>query len=169
FVDLCETFHLPIVNLVDQPGLAIGLAAERQGTIRKGVRAISAIYQATVPMIEIILRRVFGVGGAGMINGHGLHYRYAWPSGDWGSLPIEGGLQVAYRRKLEESDNPQELIEKLAEKYEGFRSPLSTAHAFGIEEIIDPRDTRPLLCDWIEDAYELIPELLGTSTHSMRP
>lgn len=169
FVDLCQTFHLPIVNFVDQPGLTIGLSAEKDGLIRHGVRAISAIYQATVPMMEIILRRVYGVGGAGMINGHGLHYRYAWPSGDWGSLPIEGGLQVAYRRKLEESDNPQALIEKLAEKYEGFRSPLRTAHAFGIEEIIDPRDTRPLLCDWIEDAYELIPELLGTSTHSMRP
>src|SRR5690625_7877388 len=68
FVDLCETFHLPIVNLVDQPGLAIGLAAERQGTIRKGVRAISASYQATVPMIESILRRYFGEGGGGMVD-----------------------------------------------------------------------------------------------------
>lgn len=169
FVDLCQTFHLPIINFVDQPGLTIGLAAEKQGLIRHGVRAISAIYQATVPMIEIILRRVYGVGGAGMINGHGLHLRYAWPSGDWGSLPIEGGLQVAYRRTLEESDNRQELLEKLASQFESFRSPLRTAAAFGIEEIIDPRDTRPLLCDWIVDAYELLPELLGPSRHTMRP
>lgn len=169
FVDLCQTFHLPIVNFVDQPGLTIGLSAEKQGLIRHGVRAISAIYQATVPMVEIILRRVYGVGGAGMINGHGLHLRYAWPSGDWGSLPVEGGLQVAYRRKLEESDNPQALIEKLATQFESFRSPLRTATAFGVEEIIDPRDTRPLLCAWVEDAYELLPELLGLSTHTMRP
>lgn len=169
FVDLCQNFHLPLINFVDQPGLTIGLEAEKQGLIRHGVRAISAIYQATVPMIEIILRRVYGVGGAGMINGHGLHYRYAWPSGDWGSLPIEGGLQVAYRRKLENSDNPQALIEKMALKYENFRSPLRTAEAFGIEEIIDPRDTRPLLCDWVEDAYTLLPELLGPSKHTMRP
>ncbi|MFS0576444.1 carboxyl transferase domain-containing protein [Sporosarcina sp. 179-K 3D1 HS] len=169
FVDLCQTFHLPIINFVDQPGLTIGLAAEEQGLIRHGVRAISTIYQATVPMVEIILRRVYGVGGAGMINGHGLHLRYAWPSGDWGSLPIEGGLQVAYRRKLEESENPQMLLEELASKFESFRSPLRTATAFGIEEIIDPRDTRPLLCEWVEDVYELLPELLGPSMHSMRP
>lgn len=169
FVDLCETFHLPIVNLVDQPGLVVGLDAEKRGTIRKGVRTIAAIYQAKVPMIEIIIRRVFGVGGAGMINGHGLHLRYAWPSGDWGSLPVEGGIQVAYRRELEASDNPQALLEELSAKMEGVRSPLRTAEAFGIEEIIDPRDTRHLLCEWIEDAYRLLPQLLGPSTHTMRP
>ena len=169
FVDLCETFHLPIVNLVDQPGLVIGLESEKRGTIRKGVRAIAAIYQAKVPMIEIILRRVFGVGGAGMINGHGLHLRYAWPSGDWGSLPVEGGIQVAYRRELEASDNPQELLEDLASRMESVRSPLRTAEAFGVEEIIDPRDTRPLLCEWVDDAYTLLPQHLGPSTHTMRP
>ncbi|MBU8906949.1 acyl-CoA carboxylase subunit beta [Desertibacillus haloalkaliphilus] len=169
FVDLCETFHLPIVNLVDQPGMAIGLGAEKKGTIRKGVRAIAAIYQATVPMIEIILRRVFGVGGAGMSNGHGLNLRYAWPSGDWGSLPIEGGIQVAYRRQLEESENPQQLLEELTAKMEQIRSPLLTAEAFGIEEIIDPRETRPLLCEWVDDAYRLLPQQLGRTSHTMRP
>ncbi|EZH65891.1 methylmalonyl-CoA carboxyltransferase [Bacillaceae bacterium JMAK1] len=169
FVDLCQTFHLPIVNFVDQPGLVIGVDAERKGTIRKGVRAISAIYQAQVPMIEIILRKVFGVGGAGMINGHGLHQRYAWPSGDWGSLPVEGGVQVAYRRELEESENPEELLQTLMEKMESIRSPFRTAEAFGIEEIIDPRDTRPLLCDWVEDAYKRLPQLLGPSSFTMRP
>jgi acetyl-CoA carboxylase carboxyltransferase component len=169
FVDLCQTFHLPIVNLVDQPGLVIGLASEKKGTIRKGVRAIAAVYQATVPMIEIILRRVFGVGGAGMINGHGLHLRYAWPSGDWGSLPIEGGIQVAFRRELEASDNPAALLEKLVARMESFRSPFRTAEAFGIEEIIDPRDTRPLLCEWVKDAYRLLPQQLGPSLHAMRP
>lgn len=169
FVDLCETFHLPIVNFVDQPGLVIGLESEKRGTIRKGVRSIAAIYQAKVPMIEIILRRVFGVGGAGMINGHGLHLRYAWPSGDWGSLPVEGGIQVAYRRELEASDNPQELLEDLASRMESVRSPLRTAEAFGVEEIIDPRDTRPLLCEWADDAYTLLPQHLGPSTHTMRP
>jgi acetyl-CoA carboxylase carboxyltransferase component len=169
FVDMCQTFHLPIVNLVDQPGLAVGLEAEKKGTIRRGVRAIAAIYQATVPMIEIIIRRVFGVGGAGMINGHGLHLRYAWPSGDWGSLPVEGGLQVAYRRELESSSNPQALYEELLNRLESVRSPFRTAESFGIEEIIDPRDTRPLLCEWVHDAYALLPQQLGVSTHAMRP
>lgn len=169
FIDLCQTFHLPIVNLVDQPGLVIGLPAERKGTIRKGVRAISAVYQAKIPMLEVILRRSFGVGGAGMSNGHSLNLRYAWPSGDWGSLPVEGGVHVAYRREIEASDNPEALIEELLGRMEAVRSPIRTAEHFGIEEIIDPRDTRPLLCEWVKDAYALLPELLGPSSHGMRP
>lgn len=169
FVDLCQTFHLPIVNLVDQPGLVIGLPAEKKGTIRKGVRAISAVYQAKVPMLEIILRRSFGVGGAGMSNGHSLNLRYAWPSGDWGSLPVEGGVHVAYRREIEASENPQALIKDLLDRMESIRSSVRTAENFGIEEIIDPRDTRPLLCEWVKDAYELLPMQIGTSQHGMRP
>lgn len=169
FVDLCQTFHLPMVNLVDQPGMDIGLNAEKRGTIRRGARAIAAIYQATVPMIEIILRRVFGVGGAGMINGHALHLRYAWPSGDWGSLPLEGGVQAAYRRELEASSNPEALLKEIMDSMEPVRSPLRTAEAFGIEEIIDPRETRPLLCEWVRDAYALLPEQLGPYQHAMRP
>ncbi|MEB1809605.1 MAG: methylmalonyl-CoA carboxyltransferase [Bacillaceae bacterium] len=169
FVDLCQTFHLPIVNLVDQPGMVIGLPSEKKGTIRKGVRAISAVYQAKVPMIEIIMRRVFGVGGAGMSNGHGLNQRYAWPSGDWGSLPVEGGVQVAYRRELEASEDPDALLKELLDRMESIRSPFRTAEAFGVEEIIDPRDTRPLLCEWVKDAYERLPQQLGISRHGMRP
>jgi acetyl-CoA carboxylase carboxyltransferase component len=169
FIDMCQTFHLPIVNLVDQPGIAVGIEAERRGTIRKTTRAISAVYQLKVPIVEVILRRVFGVGGAGMINGHGLHWRYAWPSADWGSLPFEGGIQVAYRREIEASPDPVLRQKELLEKLESVRSPFRTAHAFGIEEIIDPRDTRPLLCEWVIDAYRLLPEQFGPSLHFMRP
>ncbi|HMV48181.1 MAG TPA: carboxyl transferase domain-containing protein, partial [Blastocatellia bacterium] len=85
FVDLCDTFHLPVVNFVDQPGFLIGTRAERQGTARYGARAMAAVYQATVPWVSIILRRVFGVAGAAHGNAQALNLRYAWPSGDWGS------------------------------------------------------------------------------------
>jgi len=169
FVDLCQTFHLPLVNLVDQPGLAIGRDAERKGTLRRGVRAIAAVYQATVPSVEIILRRVFGVGGAGMTNAHGLNLRYAWPSGDWGSLPVEGGIEVAFRRELEASDDLAALRQAILDRAEAIRSPFRTAEAFGIDEIIDPRDTRPLLCEWVRDAYALLPQQLGPWAHAMRP
>ena len=69
FVDLCDTFHLPVVNFVDNPGFLIGVEAEKRGTIRHGVRALAAVYQATVPWCSILVRRVFGVAGAG----HGNH------------------------------------------------------------------------------------------------
>lgn len=169
FVDLCQTFHLPIVNLVDQPGALIGIEAEKKGTIRKAVRAISAVYQAKVPFIQIIMRRDFGVGGGGMSNGHGLNLRYAWPSADWGSLPVEGGIQVAYRKEIEASDDKEALLAELSSRLEAYRSPLRTAAAFGIEEIIDPRDTRPLLCEWVKEAYERLPQQIGPSAHTMRP
>ena len=168
-VDLCQTFHLPIVTLTDQPGLAIGRGAERKGTIRHGVRAIAAVYQATVPAAEVILRRVFGVGGAGTTNRHRFTSRYAWPSGDWGSLPVEGGIEVAYRRDLEASEEPAALLAEIRQRLDAVRSPFRTAERFGIEEIIDPRETRPLLCEWVRDAYALLPTQLGRPAHGTRP
>ena len=169
FVDLCDTFHLPVVNFVDQPGFLIGVAAERAGTVRKGVRALSAIYQASVPWITIILRRVFGVAGAGHANVQALNLRYAWPSGDWGSLPLEGGIEAAYRRELEAALDRAALMKEIEARLNAVRSPFRTAEAFGIEEIIDPRDTRPLLTDWVSLAYENESTRLGPKTRGMRP
>jgi acetyl-CoA carboxylase carboxyltransferase component len=169
FVDLCDTFHLPVVNFVDQPGFLIGTRAERAGTARYGARAMAAVYQATVPWVSIILRRVFGVAGAAHGAAQSLNLRYAWPSGDWGSLPIEGGVQAAYKRDIESSPDPDARRREIEEMLNELRSPFRTAEAFGVEEIIDPRDTRPLLCDWVELAYELIPTRLGVKRRGIRP
>ena len=169
FVDLCDTFHLPVVNFVDQPGFLIGVAAERAGTVRKGVRALSAVYQATVPWVSMIVRRVFGVAGAGHGNVQALNLRYAWPSGDWGSLPLEGGIEAAYRRELDAAPNREHLRREIEERLNRLRSPFRTAEAFGVEEIIDPRDTRPLLTDWVSLACENEATRLGPKFRGMRP
>jgi acetyl-CoA carboxylase carboxyltransferase component len=168
-VDLCEAFHLPLVVFTDQPGIAIGLAAERAGTIRAAVRATAAVYQATVPVAEMIVRRVFGVGGAAMTNRHAHVTRWAWPSGDWGSLPVEGGIEAAYRAALEASEEPDALRAEIYARLEAIRSPLHTAARFGIEAIVDPRDTRPLLCEWVRDAYAVLPQQLGRPAFGLRP
>lgn len=169
FIDLCDTFHLPIVNFVDQPGFMIGVPAEKAGTIRKGVRAIAAVYHATVPWVTIIVRRVFGVAGAAHGNVQALNLRYAWPSGDWGSLPLEGGIEAAYRRELEAASDREKLMKEIEARLNALRSPFKTAEAFGIEEIIDPRDTRALLCDWVELAYRNEATRLGPKARGMRP
>ncbi len=169
FVDFCDTFHLPVVNFVDNPGFLIGVSGEKQGTIRRGARAIFSVYQASVPWCSILVRRVFGVAGAAHGDHTKLNLRYAWPSGDWGSLPIEGGVEAAYRRELEAAADPEALRRELEEKLASVRSPFRTAEIFGIEEIIDPRDTRPLLCDWIETAYRRLPSEVGTKQRGMRP
>jgi acetyl-CoA carboxylase carboxyltransferase component len=156
FADICDQFRLPVVNFVDQPGFVIGTEAERRGTIRRGTRALVAVYQASVPWVSVLVRKVFGVAGAAHGQAHGLNLRYAWPSGDWGSLPIEGGIEAAYRRELEAAEDPAALRGEIEERLNAVRSPFRTAERFGVEEIIDPRDTRPLLCDWAERAHELI-------------
>ena len=167
--DLCSTFHLPIVTFTDQPGLLIGTRAEQRATIRHGVRAISAVYQASVPGAEVIVRRVFGVGGAGLTNRHRLVRRWAWPSADWGSLPVEGGIEAAYRADLERADDPAAMLADIRARLDAVRNPLRTAERFGIEEIIDPRETRPLLCDWVRDAYAALPAAVGRPSFGTRP
>jgi acetyl-CoA carboxylase carboxyltransferase component len=167
--DLCSTFHLPIVTFTDQPGLLIGTRAEQRATIRHGVRAISAVYQASVPGAEVIVRRVFGVGGAGLTNRHRLIRRWAWPSADWGSLPVEGGTEAAYRAELEAADDRAALLADIRARLDAVRNPMRTAERFGVEEIIDPRETRPLLCDWVRDAYAALPACPGRPSFGTRP
>lgn len=169
FIDLCDTFHLPVVNFVDIPGFMIGLQAEKDATIRFGARYMFAVCQATVPWCSIILGRVFGVAGANHGNTGRLNFRYAWPSGRWGSLPIEGGVRAAYRRQIEASPDPEATEREIAARLSSLSSPFRSAEVFSIEEIIDPRDTRPLLCDWVETAYRLLPNELGPKKRGMRP
>jgi acetyl-CoA carboxylase carboxyltransferase component len=170
FVDLCDTFRLPVVNFVDNPGFLVGIDAERAGTIRKGVRALAAVYQATVPWCSIIIRKVFGVAGAGHTNHTRANARYAWPSGEWGSLPIEGGVEAAYRRQIQAADDPDRLRAEIEEKLASLRDPILTAEVFGIEEIIDPRDTRPLLVEYARRAYEIVEaEARGPKARGLRP
>jgi acetyl-CoA carboxylase carboxyltransferase component len=169
FVDLCDTFRLPVVNFVDNPGFLVGIEAEKRGTIRHGVRALAAVYQATVPWCSILVRRVFGVAGAGHGNHTRLNLRYAWPSGEWGSLPIEGGVEAAYRRQIEAAEDPEALRARLEEELASLRSPFLTAEAFGVEEIIDPRETRPLLVDWARRAFQIVSHERGVKRRGMRP
>jgi acetyl-CoA carboxylase carboxyltransferase component len=168
-VDLCETFHLPIVSLTDQGGLTVGRVAEERGTIRFGARAIAAIYQARVPQAELILRRVYGVGGAGIVNRHRAGRSWAWPSGDWGSLPVHGGVEAAFRAELEQASDPAAEAARIRAELAALGSPFRTAEKFGVQDLIDPRDSRPLLCAWVRDAYRVLPELAGRPSFGTRP
>ena len=167
FVDLAETFHLPVVYFCDCPGFLIGLEAEKSGVIRQGVRAMSAMFQTTIPWCTFIIRNAFGVAGAAHQNGARPNWRYAWPSGDWGSPPIEGGIEATYRTELEKADDPETLSAEIEERLNRVRNPFRTAEAYLVEEIIDPRDTRPLLCEFANLAAPL--RRTGPSRFPMRP
>ncbi len=167
FVDLAETFHLPVVHFVDNPGFVIGTDAEKAATIRYGARALAAIYQATTPWCSVIVRKVYGVAGAAHQGASKLSYRFAWPSGNWGSLPLEGGIEAAYKAQLEASDDPVALRAEIEQRLTARQSPFKTAEAFLVEEIIDPRDTRPLLCEFAELAARV--QRSGPTAHGLRP
>lgn len=153
FVQLAEQFRLPVIHLVDNPGFMIGLEAERAATIRRGVEAMNEIYDATVPWATVIIRKAYGVAGAAMSDHTRFQYRFAWPSGDWGSLPMEGGVEVAYKSELEKADDPVAALKDIKERLARVTSPFRTAEHFLVEDIIDPRETRPLLCEFAELAY----------------
>ncbi|MEP3767717.1 MAG: carboxyl transferase domain-containing protein, partial [Marinomonas sp.] len=153
FAKLAEQFHLPVVHLVDNPGFMIGGEAERTGTIRYGVQAMNAVYKATVPWASIIVRRAYGIAGSAMSNAENFQYRFAWPSGDWGSLPIAGGLEVAYKSDIEAADDPAARLAEIKAKLDKVTSPFRTAEQFSVEDIIDPRETRPLLCEFADLAW----------------
>ncbi|HET6970899.1 MAG TPA: carboxyl transferase domain-containing protein [Phenylobacterium sp.] len=167
FVDLAETFHLPVVHLVDCPGLRVGSEAETAGTLRHGCRAISALTQSTMPWCSVIVRNVFGVGGGAHQPQNRLALRYAWPSARWGSLPLAGGVEAAYRAELDAAEDPAAKLAEIEARLASLQSPFRTAEAFGVEDIIDPRDTRPLLCDFANLAAPL--RTPGRASFVMRP
>ncbi len=166
-VDLAETFHLPVVYLMDCPGFMIGLEAERSATIRHGVRAMAAMNQCTVPWCTVIVRNAFGVAGAAHQPAGRLSLRYAWLSANWGSLPLEGGIEAAYRAEIDAAADPQAKLAEIEARLNALRSPFRSAEKFWVEEIIDPRRTRALLCDFARLAEPL--RTPGRASFSMRP
>jgi acetyl-CoA carboxylase carboxyltransferase component len=166
-VDLAQTFHLPVVHFVDCPGFAVGVKHERSAVVKLGVQAMAAVYQARVPWCSIVVRQAFGLAGSAMMNPTRLKYRYCWPSGDWGSLPMEGGIEAAYKREIEAHPEPEKRLAEIRAWAEALRSPFRTAESFYAEEIIDPRETRPLLCEWANLAQRGAET--GPSAFGMRP
>ena len=156
FVDLAETFHMPIIYLQDCPGFMVGLEAEKAATIRLGVRAMAAVNQTTVPWCTTIIRNAFGVAGVVHQPAGRLSLRYAWLSARWGSLPLEGGIEAGYAADLAAADDRDAKLAEIEDRLNLLRSPFRTAETFWVEEIIDPRDTRRLLCDFAQLAQPLL-------------
>lgn len=148
-IDLCDTFHIPIIFLVDVPGFSIGPQAEQTGALREGMRCLQARMQATVPMMSVVVRRCFGFGGFATRDNMGLDFKIAWPSAQIGSLPMEGGVMAAYRREIESADDPELRQREIEEDVRRLSSPFRMAEEFSIEDLIDPRETRPYLCRFI--------------------
>ncbi len=158
FIDLCETFHIPIVALVDEPGFMIGSKAEQEATIRHGARTVLAAASSTVPWASVMVRRSFGVAQAAHYGPEA--YILAWPSAESGPLPVEGGVAVAFHREIAAAADPEARRRELEEQLAQRQSPFPRAEALAVHELIDPRETRPMLCRWIDRVQPLLPNLL---------
>ena len=171
-IDLCDVFHLPLLNLIDNPGFAVGVEHEMTGTIRKGGEWMIAAAQAKVPLFTVIMRRSFGVAGNNYATptDH-ASARVAWPSADVGGIPPEGGIEAAYKRQLAEAKDPKALRAEIEARIESARGPVGPLNRFQMEEMIDPRDTRKLVCEWVENAYRIVsqPARLGPRALGFRP
>ena len=171
-LDLCDLFHLPILNLIDNPGFAVGLEHELTGAIRRGGEWMVAFSQVTVPIFTVVMRRSFGVAGNNYATPRARpSVRVAWPAADVGGIPPEGGIEAAYKRQLAEAEDPKALRDELMARIESARGPIGPLSKFQIEELIDPRDTRRLVCEWIETAWRLVtqPARLVPRTLQFRP
>lgn len=167
FIELCDLFHLPILNFVDEPGFMIGPDAERDGTIRTGTAAVAAAVMSVVPWASVVIKKAFGVAAAAHFSEDGYHL--AWPSAEMGALPVEGGVAVAFRRQIAEADDPDAERAKIEAMLAAKQSPLPRGESFSLHDIIDPRETRPKLCQWLEWIQPSLEKLKGPVSFGYRP
>ncbi|MGC1816299.1 MAG: carboxyl transferase domain-containing protein [Casimicrobiaceae bacterium] len=170
FIELCDCFHIPIVFLVDVPGFMVGKDAEAAATLREGMRSVYVALQATVPMYTVVVRKCYGMAGMGATDKNGLDFKIAWPSAEWGSLPIEGGVAAAFRREIAQHADPKAREAEIEAGLRAFASPFRTAEAFGVEDIVDPRETRPYLCRFVGAAQGKLRTSVGPKPkYGVRP
>ncbi|HEX2592696.1 MAG TPA: carboxyl transferase domain-containing protein, partial [Rhizomicrobium sp.] len=161
-LDLCDLFHIPVLNLNDNPGFAVGIEHEIAGTIRKGAEWMIAFAQVNVPIFTVIMRRSFGVAGNNYATPKdSASARVVWPAADVGGIPPEGGIEAAYKRQLAEAADPVALRAEINARIESARGPIGPLNKFQMEEMIDPRDTRRYICEWVENAWRIVSSPAG--------
>ncbi len=159
-MQLCDTFHLPLISLADEPGFHVGIDSEKEGIERAGARMVATTCMTRMPWLTVVLRRLYGVAGQCHHRPTGMFRRYCWPSARWGSMHIAGGASAAYRREIESADDPEAKRVEIEDRLNALASPFRTAEATG-QDIIDPAETRPLLAEFVADAQRVLATQLG--------
>ncbi|MEW9552068.1 acyl-CoA carboxylase subunit beta [Nonomuraea sp. NPDC050783] len=162
-IQLCDTFHLPVVDLADEPGFMVGPDAERQGIETAGARLVAAVCRSRMPMVTFVVGRLFGVAGQCHHRPSGMFRRYAWPSARWGSMHLAGGVSAAYRREIAEAPDPEAELAAIQSRLEAISSVYRTAEVTG-QDIIDPVETRARAVDFVRDAQRILKGQVGVPT-----
>ncbi len=158
FLQLCDAFDLPIVSLMDCPGLMVGPDVEVTALVRHCGRLFNTGANLTVPMFGVILRKAYGLGVQAMCGGGSMvpFFTVAWPTAEFAGMNIEGGVKLGYRKELAAIEDPEERLKTyesmVAQSYERAMA-VNAASNYGIDDVIDPADSR----SWIVSGMRSLP------------
>ncbi len=152
FISVCDAFGVPLVYLIDVPGFLIGSQAESTQLARRSARLLFELGQATVPRISIVLRKGYGLAYLAMAGGRSFDadLSVAWPTAEICAMSVEGAVDVAYKRVVQEARDPAARRAALVARFRSQLGALSAAEHFGIDDVIDPRDTRAVIAQTLE-------------------
>jgi propionyl-CoA carboxylase beta chain len=154
FVRTCDAFGIPLVTFVDVPGFLPGTAQEWSGIIRHGAKLLYAYAEATVPKLAVITRKAYGGAYDVMSSKHiRADFNFAWPTAEVAVMGPEGAVNIVFRKELEETGDPDARREELIAEYRArFANPYTAAERGYVDDVIEPRRTRPVLVDALETA-----------------
>lgn len=149
FVRTCDAFNIPLITFVDVPGFLPGTTQEWGGIIRHGAKLLYAYCEATVPKLTVITRKAYGGAYDVMSSKHiRADFNFAWPTAEVAVMGPDGAVNIIFRRELEDADDPEaRRAELIAEYRERFANPYTAAERGYVDEVIEPRRTRPVLID----------------------
>jgi propionyl-CoA carboxylase beta chain len=152
FVSMCDAFGVPLLYLIDTPGIMVGTAAEHSGLIRRHAKMMWELGHATVPRFTVVLRKGYGIAYVMMNGGREFDpdLSLIWPTAEICGMQIEGAVDVAHRREVAAAEDPEAKREELIAAYRAQVGPLQAAAGFGVDEIVDPRDTRFRIIDALQ-------------------
>lgn len=160
FVDMCDAFNIPLVLLADVPGVMVGPDHERKGLVRRSMKTIYSLARCSVPFISIVIRKSYGMGGYVMgSRGFRPSMLLGWPSAEIGGMGLGGAVEILHRKRIAESDRPEELRAELLEDLLRQMRAFNLAKHYGFDDVIDPRDTRFVLIRALENLRQRDPRL----------
>ncbi|MHC1566521.1 MAG: acyl-CoA carboxylase subunit beta [Candidatus Syntropharchaeia archaeon] len=170
FIRFCDAFNIPLITLVDVPGYLPGREQEWGGIIRHGAKMLYAYAEATVPKITLIIRKAYGGSYQGMCGRElGADWVFAWPSAEFAVMGPEGAAPIIYRKELKEAEDKEKFLKEKIEEYrKTFANPYIGAARLYIDDVIHPRDTRPILIRALEASIDKM-EDLPPKKHGIMP
>jgi acetyl-CoA carboxylase carboxyltransferase component len=171
FVSVCDAFGLPVVTLADVPGILPGMDSEREGIARHSAKIPFELNRATVPKLNVVLRRGYGFGYVAMGSGRSTDtdLTVVWPAAEIAAMGIEGAVDIAYGDQIEQANDSEAAREAMIEEFTERTNAIRAAEHIGIDGVVEPRETRDLLCRTLDRAEDTGDGEWPPKKHSINP